>query len=38
MPINIREAMRFHLEGLREDGEAIPPPRANFTCIDAEAA
>lgn len=35
---NIRDAIRFHLEGMCEVGEAIPPPRANFTCIDAEAA
>ncbi|MFZ2234986.1 MAG: type II toxin-antitoxin system HicB family antitoxin [Dokdonella sp.] len=23
----IREAIKFHLDGLREDGEAIPAPR-----------
>ena len=26
---NIREAIRFHLDGMREDGEPIPEP----TCI-----
>jgi predicted RNase H-like HicB family nuclease len=24
--LNIREAIEFHLEGLRQDGEAIPEP------------
>ena len=26
---NIQEAIAFHLEGMREDGEAIPEPGAN---------
>lgn len=25
---NIREAIRFHVDGLREDGVQIPPPTA----------
>ena len=24
----IREAIEFHLEGMREDGDVIPPPRS----------
>jgi predicted RNase H-like HicB family nuclease len=27
--INIREAIEFHLEGMREDGDPIPEPGAN---------
>jgi predicted RNase H-like HicB family nuclease len=25
---NMKEAVEFHLEGLREEGYAIPPPRS----------
>lgn len=35
---NIREAIRFHLDGMRKDGEPIPPASAVSTYIDAEAA
>jgi len=35
---NIREALRFHLEGMREDGLAPPPPTAVVSHIDADAA
>jgi predicted RNase H-like HicB family nuclease len=35
----IREAMELHLEGLREAGEAIPPPAAvATTLVDVPAA
>jgi predicted RNase H-like HicB family nuclease len=35
---NIREAVKFHLEGLREDGHPIPAPTAVTTYVEAEAA
>ncbi len=35
---NIREAVTCHLEGLRVDGLPVPPPRAQFTTVDVEAA
>jgi predicted RNase H-like HicB family nuclease len=31
----IREAIRFHLEGLAEDGLAAPKPEATLTYVDA---
>jgi predicted RNase H-like HicB family nuclease len=31
---NIREAIRFHLDGMREDGEPIPEPTT--TCDTVE--
>ncbi|MCI0340840.1 MAG: type II toxin-antitoxin system HicB family antitoxin [Planctomycetales bacterium] len=31
----IREAIRFHLEGLREDGLVIPAPTARATYVTA---
>jgi len=35
----IREAVPFHLEGLRDAGEAIPPPAAVATAlVDVSAA
>lgn len=30
----IREAVEFHLEGMREDGEAIPEPSSRVEYID----
>ncbi len=30
----IREAVEFHLEGMREDGEAIPEPSSHVEYID----
>lgn len=30
----IREAVEFHLEGMREDGEAIPEPSSQVEYID----
>jgi predicted RNase H-like HicB family nuclease len=31
----IREAIRFHLDGLREDGLPIPPPTSVIEYVDA---
>lgn len=33
----IREAIAFHLEGLREDGIAIPPPSSVVEYLDIAA-
>lgn len=30
----IREAIEFHLEGMREDGEPIPPPTSHVEYVD----
>ena len=30
----IREAVEFHLEGMRDDGEAIPEPSSRVEYID----
>ncbi|ADE13336.1 protein of unknown function UPF0150 [Nitrosococcus halophilus Nc 4] len=30
----IREAIEFHLEGMREDGELIPPPSSQVEYVD----
>lgn len=30
----IREAIAFHLDGMREDGQPIPPPRSHVEYID----
>ena len=30
----IREAVEFHLEGMRDDGEAIPEPSSQVEYID----
>lgn len=30
----IHEAIEFHLEGLREEGSTIPPPRSNVGFIE----
>jgi predicted RNase H-like HicB family nuclease len=32
---NIREAIRFHFDGLREDGLPIPQPEALCNYVDA---
>ena len=34
----IREAIEFHLDGLREEGEPIPPPSARVEYIDVQSA
>jgi predicted RNase H-like HicB family nuclease len=31
----IREAIRFHIEGLKEDGFAVPPPTSIAEYVDA---
>lgn len=34
----IREAIEFHLEGLREDGQPIPQPSSSSAVVDVKAA
>ena len=34
----IKEAIEFHLEGLKEDGEPIPSPASTSEVIEVEAA
>ena len=34
----IREAIEFHLEGLKEDGQPIPPPSSSSEVVEVEAA
>lgn len=34
----IREAIEFHLEGLREDGHPIPSPSSSSEVVEVEAA
>ena len=31
---NMREAIEFHLEGLRHEGHSVPPPSSYSTYID----
>jgi predicted RNase H-like HicB family nuclease len=31
---NIREAIKFHLRGMREDGDPIPEPSTQVTCAE----
>jgi predicted RNase H-like HicB family nuclease len=31
----IRDAIRFHIEGLREDGLAVPPPVSRAEYVEA---
>jgi len=33
----IREAIAFHLEGLREDGTPLPPPSSQVEYVDVAA-
>ena len=33
----IREAIEFHLEGMREDGTPIPPPASRVEYVDTAA-
>ncbi len=35
---NMSEAIEFHLEGLRQDGQPIPPPSSSSEVIDVQAA
>ena len=34
----IQEAIEFHLEGLREDGQPIPPAASSIEYVDVHAA
>lgn len=34
---NIREAIKFHLDGLREDGAPIPPPSSRVEYVEVAA-
>lgn len=34
---NMREAIEFHLEGMREDGEPIPEPTTTAAVVDVAA-
>jgi len=34
----IREAIEFHLEGLKEDGRPVPPPSSSSEVVEVEAA
>jgi predicted RNase H-like HicB family nuclease len=34
----IREAIEFHLDGLREDGEPVPPPATRVEYIAVQSA
>lgn len=34
----IREAIEFHIEGLRQDGQPIPPASSTSAVVDVEAA
>lgn len=34
----IREAIAFHLEGMREDGTPVPAPSASAEYVEVEAA
>lgn len=34
----IREAIEFHLEGLREDGQPVPPPFSSSEVVEVQAA
>ena len=35
---NIREAIRFHIEGIRADGDPVPSPTTDCRFVDPEAA
>ena len=34
---SIRDAIKFHLEGLREDGSPIPPPSSRVDYVEVAA-
>ena len=34
----IREAIEFHLEGLKEDGQSVPDPSSSSEVVEVEAA
>jgi predicted RNase H-like HicB family nuclease len=31
---NMRDAIEFHLDGLREEGEAVPPPATSAAFVE----
>jgi predicted RNase H-like HicB family nuclease len=33
----IREAIEFHIEGMRQDGESVPPPSSTVEYVDIVA-
>ncbi len=33
-----KEAVEFHIEGLRQDGKEVPPPHSEASVIDVTAA
>jgi predicted RNase H-like HicB family nuclease len=33
----LREAIKFHLEGMREDGDPIPPPSSHVEYVEVAA-
>jgi len=33
----MREAIEFHLQGMKEDGEEVPPPVSSFVYVDVVA-
>ncbi len=36
--ILIREAIEFHIEGLKENGQPVPPPSSTGEVVDVQAA
>jgi predicted RNase H-like HicB family nuclease len=34
----IQEAIEFHLEGLKEEGESLPPPHSSSELVEVHAA
>ena len=34
----IREAIEFHIEGLKQDGQPIPPPSSTSEVVEVQAA
>lgn len=34
---NIREAIEFHIDGLKEDGEQVPPPSSQVEYVEVVA-
>lgn len=38
VPTLIREAIEFHLEGMKQDGEPIPPPSSTGELVEVGAA
>jgi predicted RNase H-like HicB family nuclease len=34
----IREAIEFHIEGLRQNGQPVPPPSSTSAVVDVAAA